>query len=146
MTARFSTLAFMLALAAAPAIAQDGPVVGTPPPQPATAQAGEADDGGLTGTVSDENEWQDLGIAITTFATDADVPTQTNAGSTAQLGRAISQVISSDLKNNGLFKPTGPDGLPQPTLPEVQSPTYATWSGRGADMLVQGYVKAGANG
>lgn len=146
MTARFSTLAFMLALAAAPAMAQDGPVVGTPPPQPTTAQASEADDGGLTGSVSDENEWQDLGIAITTFATDADVPTQTNAGSTAQLGRAISQVISSDLKNNGLFKPTGPDGLPQPTLPEVQNPTYATWSGRGADMLVQGYVKAGANG
>jgi len=146
MTLRFSTsksvLAILLALVAAPAVAQEGPVAGTPAPQP----AGEADDGGLTGSVSDENEWQDLGIAITTFATDRDVPTQTNAGSTAQLGQAISQVIASDLKNNGLFKPTGPAGLPQPTLPEVQMPTYATWSGRGADMLVQGYVKSGADG
>jgi TolB protein len=146
MTLRYSTpkltLALMLALSAAPVFAQDGPVAGTPAPQPAA----EADDGGLTGSVSDENEWQDLGIAITTFATDRDVPTQTNAGSTAQLGQAISQVIASDLKNNGLFKPTGPGGLPQPSLPQVQSPDYPTWSGRGADMLVQGYVKAGADG
>ncbi|WP_288486857.1 Tol-Pal system beta propeller repeat protein TolB [uncultured Novosphingobium sp.] len=145
MTLRFSTLAFLLAtatgLAAAPAFAQDAPA-----PPVAEQPTNEADDGGLTGSVSDENEWQNIGIAITTFATDRDVPTQTNAGSTAQLGQAISQVIASDLKNNGLFKPTGPDGLPQPTLPEVQTPSYATWSGRGADMLVQGYVKASADG
>ena len=145
MTLRYPTLAFLLALVAAPVLAQDGAVVGTPPPQPATTEA-PADDGGLTGSVSDENEWQDLGIAITTFATDRDVPTQTNAGSTAQLGQAISQVIASDLKNNGLFKPSGPGGLPQPSLLQVQSPDYPTWSGRGADMLVQGYVKAGADG
>ena len=118
MTLRYPTLAFLLALVAAPVTAQDGAVVGTPPPQPATTEA-PADDGGLTGSVSDENEWQDLGIAITTFATDRDVPTQTNAGSTAQLGQAISQVIASDLKNNGLFKPSGPAGLPQPSLPQV---------------------------
>ncbi len=145
MTLRFSALAFLLAtatgLAAAPAFAQDAPA-----PPVAEQPTNEADDGGLTGSVSDENEWQNIGIAITTFATDRDVPTQTNAGSTAQLGQAISQVIASDLKNNGLFKPTGPDGLPQPTLPEVQTPSYATWSGRGADMLVQGYVKASADG
>jgi len=145
MTLRYPKLAFLLALVAAPVTAQDGAVVGTPPPQPATTEA-PADDGGLTGSVSDENEWQDLGIAITTFATDRDVPTQTNAGSTAQLGQAISQVIASDLKNNGLFKPSGPGGLPQPSLLQVQSPDYPTWSGRGADMLVQGYVKAGADG
>ena len=149
MTLRFSTLgsalALMLTSVAGPLAAQDGPVVGTPAPAPATPAAG-ADEGGLTGSVSDENEWQDLGIAITTFATDRDVPTQTNAGSTAQLGQAISQVIASDLKNNGLFKPSGPDGLPQPNLPQVQAPDYPTWSGRGADMLVQGYVKAAADG
>jgi TolB protein len=55
-------------------------------------------------------------------------------------------VIASDLKNNGLFKPAGPDGLPQPSLPQVQMPDYPSWTGRGADMLVQGYVKAGADG
>lgn len=145
MIVRSLTLTFLLALCTtAPALAQDGPLA--PVPQPGAATTEEVDDGGLTGSVSDENEWQDLGIAITTFATDRDVPTQTNAGSTAQLGRAISQVIASDLKNNGLFKPNGPDGLPLPSLPQVQSPDYPGWSGRGADMLVQGYVKAGADG
>jgi TolB protein len=150
MTARSLTLAFLLALGAtAPVAAQDGPLVPLPQqtrPQAAAPAEEVADDGGLTGSVSDESEWQDLGIAITTFATDRDVPTQTNAGSTAQLGRAISQVIASDLKNNGLFKPAGPDGLPQPSLPQVQMPDYPSWTGRGADMLVQGYVKAGADG
>lgn len=145
MIVRSLTLAFILALGAtAPVAAQDGPLA--PVPQPGAPAEEVADDGGLTGSVSDESEWQDLGIAITTFATDRDVPTQTNAGSTAQLGQAISQVIASDLKNNGLFKPTGPGGLPQPSLPQVQSPDYPSWTGRGADMLVQGYVKAGADG
>jgi TolB protein len=145
MTERSLTLVLILTLfGATPASAQVGD-----PPFSITATASpveENSDNVLTGSVSDENEWQDLGIAITTFATDRDVPTQTNAGSTAQLGQAISQVIASDLKNNGLFKPSGPGGLPQPSLPQVQSPDYATWSGRGADMLVQGYVKAGADG
>ncbi len=86
MTIRSLTLALVLALGAtAPVVAQDGPLA--PVPQPG-APVQDADDGGLTGSVSDENEWQDLGIAITTFATDRDVPTQTNAGSTAQLGQA----------------------------------------------------------
>jgi TolB protein len=146
MITRSLTLCLVLAFGgSAAAVAQDVPPT-APAATTASAPGGEADDGVLTGSVSDESEWQDLGIAITTFATDRDLPTQTNAGTTAQLGQAISQVIAADLKNNGLFKPTGPAGLPQPTLPEVQSPTYATWSGRGADMLVQGYVKAGADG
>lgn len=109
---------------------------------PSSAEA----DGGLEVTVSDDSEWQDLGIAITSFATDADVPTSTNAGSTAALGRALSQVVASDLKNNGLFKPTGPDGLPQPLYAQVQAPDYGIWASRSADMLVQGYVRAGTNG
>jgi len=143
MNVRGLTLALMLTVAAvAPAAAQDA----APLAVPVQAAEPQEDDGGLTGSVSDENEWQDLGIAITSFATDRDVPTQTNAGSTAQLGQAIAQVIASDLKNNGLFKPTGPGGLPRPSLPQVQMPDYATWSGMGADMLVQGYVKSGADG
>lgn len=106
----------------------------------------EDTDGGLEVTVSDESEWQDLGIAITTFATDSDVPTQTNAGSTSALGRALSQIVAGDLKNNGIFKPTGPDGLPQPAYGQVQAPDYGIWSSRNANMLVQGYVRAGAGG
>lgn len=96
--------------------------------------------------VVDDSDWQDLGIAITSFATDADVPTRTTEGSTAALGRSISQVIAANLRNNGLFKPSGPAGLPQPSYPQVQEPDYATWNGRQAEMLVQGYVRAGGDG
>jgi len=112
--------------------------------QPQTTPAEE--DEGLTGTVSDEAQWQDLGVAITAFATDLDVPTQTNAGSTAALGRALAQVVSDNLRNNGLFKPSGPSGLPQPSFDQVQAPDFPTWSARSAEMLVQGYVRAGGDG
>lgn len=128
------------------AIAQTAPaapVLDAPAPG---ASPGAETDGGLEVTVSDDSEWQDLGIAITSFATDADVPTQTNAGSTGALGRALSQVVAGDLKNNGLFKPSGPDGLPQPAYAQVQAPDYNVWAPRGADMLVQGYVRAAAGG
>ncbi|MEO0690661.1 MAG: Tol-Pal system protein TolB, partial [Pseudomonadota bacterium] len=51
-------------------------------------EASEADDeGGLTFTVTDENDWQDLGVAIPAFATDQDRPTPANAQGTAALGR-----------------------------------------------------------
>jgi len=119
---------------AAPLAAQTEPV--TPPPA----------DGGLTGSVSDETPWQDLGIAIPTFPTNADVPTQASAGSTAALGKALAQVVTADLKNNGLFKPTGPDALPQPSFGQVVAPDFSIWSGRGAEMLVHGYVRAAGNG
>jgi TolB protein len=134
------------ALAFAPsAFAQPAPVPAAPPAVVAAPPAEDAE-GGLTGTVSDEATWQDLGIAITAFATDQDAPTQTNAGSTASLGRALSEVISADLRNNGLFKPSGPSGLPQPAYPQVQAPDYPVWTGRSAEMLVQGYVRANSDG
>ncbi|MBW8755343.1 MAG: Tol-Pal system protein TolB [Sphingomonadales bacterium] len=149
MTIRFSLLAAPLVLGAlvlgSPAFAQPVPV-----PAPVTPPAGQptppADDGGLTGTVSDEAAWQDLGIAITAFATDQDLPTRTNAGSTTSLGRALSDVISADLRNNGLFKPSGPAGLPQPGYPQVPAPDYPIWQARSAEMLVQGYVRANPDG
>ncbi len=130
-----------LALLAAPLPAQQppAPVLPAPPAQP-------AEESGLSGSVSDENDWQDLGIAIPNFPTDADVPTRTTAGSTAQLGRGLAQIISANLRNNGLFKPAGPDGLPQPLWPEVQAPNYGLWQGRSAEMLVQGSVRASPDG
>ena len=134
---RYSLLAFAL-LCSTAAFAQTSAPVQVPPPAPAG--------GGLEVTVSDENDWQDLGVAITVFATDQDVPTQTNAGGTAALGRSVSQVIAADLRNNGLFKPSGPDGLPQPGYGQVQAPEFGVWSARSAEMLVQGYVRAGADG
>jgi TolB protein len=110
--------------------------------QPALPPVAEPD--GLSGSVSDESEWQDLGIAIPGFATDADVPTP--AGSSAALGRQVGEVITADLRNNGLFKPTGPGALPGITYGEVTAPTWGTWSGRGAEMLVHGYVRGEGNG
>jgi TolB protein len=147
MTLRTLFLAATALSLAAPAFAQPtidaAPVPGAEQPVP---QATQGADEGLTGTVSDEAAWQDLGIAITTFATDQDVPTQTNAGSTASLGRALSDIISADLRNNGLFKPSGPAGLPQPGYLQVPAPDYDVWSARSAEMLVQGYVRAAPGG
>lgn len=114
--------------------------------RPSESAAGSDLNGGLQVTVTDDSEWQDLGIAITTFATDRDVPTRASAGSTADLGREISQIIASNLRNNGLFKPSGPQGLPQPSFGQVQSPDYPVWSLRSTEMLVQGYVRANGDG
>ena len=107
---------------------------------------GDEDDGPLRGTVTDESDWQDLGIAIPAFATNRDVPTPANADGTAALGREVARVITANLRNNGLFKPTGPDSLPAPEFQQVRSPVWGSWSGRGAEMLVHGFVNAGSNG
>jgi len=135
-------LAASLALmAASPAVSQEAIE-----PDPVVGVGVQDEEGGLTGSVSDDSEWQDLGIAITTFATDRDAPTSTVAGSTASLGRAVAQVIADNLRNNGLFKPSGPIGLPQPSYDQVQAPDYPVWSLRSTDMLVQGYVRAAPGG
>ncbi len=133
------SLVSAISLMAMPAVAQQ-----INPVSPAVEQAAEST--GLSGSVSDENDWQDLGIAIPDFATDVDAPTQTSAGSTGALGSALAQIISANLKNNGLFKPNGPQGLPRPAFGEVQAPAYASWSGAGAEMLVQGSVQAVSGG
>ena len=137
MKLRLPMLFALVALPAAPVVAQSAPPITIPVPD---------EGGGLTGEVSDDSEWQDLGIAIPAFATDSDVPTQTNAGSTAALGNSIAQIITANLRNNGLFKPVGPDGLPRPTYAQIPAPDFPAWSGRSAEMLVQGYVRAAPGG
>lgn len=124
----------LLAILASPATAQTE----APPP---------VQEEGLTGgSVTDESEWQDLGIAIPAFATDRDTPTQTSAGGTAALGFTLAEIITADLRNNGLFRPTGPGALPRPSMGQVRAPDYGVWSGRGAEMLVHGSVRAGGDG
>ncbi|ANU07304.1 Tol-Pal system beta propeller repeat protein TolB [Paraurantiacibacter namhicola] len=113
-------------------------------PLPALAQ--EDDEGGLNVTVTDENAWQDLGIAIPGFATDRDQPTPANASGTSALGMELGRVVFNDLRSNGLFRPVGPDSLPRPSFPQITAPAYATWRGRSAEMLVQGYVRANPDG
>ena len=126
-----------LALSAAPAAAQE---VAPPPIAP------PAEDEGLAVTVTDENAWQNLGIAIPTFATDRDQPTPANSQGTGALGHELARVVFSDLRNNGLFRPVGPDSLPRPSYQQITSPAFQTWRGRSAEMLVHGYVRAGASG
>lgn len=142
-----------LALAAAPLAAQETPRpsdrdLSAPAPEGGAIETVETaqDDGGLSFTVTDESEWQDLGIAIPGFATDRDVPTQASSGGTAALGKSLAQVVYNDLKFNGLFKPVGPNSLPQPSYPEITAPSWPTWSNRSAEMLVEGYVRARGDG
>ena len=111
-----------------------------------TASQAPAEDEGLTGSVTDESEWQDLGIAIPAFPTNASVATAAEGGNTEALGRNVARVVFNDLRNNGLFKPVGPDQLPEVAFPQVAAPTFDTWRGRSAEMLVQGFVKANDDG
>ena len=135
-----SLLAFGLVMLAVPAAAQQG----TPVQVPNFPIAG--DDGGLTGSVTDDSAWQDLGIAIPSFATNRDVPTPANAQGTAALALELSRVVYNNLRDNGLFRPVGPDSLPQPAYPEITSPAWSSWRGRSAEMLVHGYVRANDDG
>ena len=132
MTVRFALLASAL-LFAAPVSAQE-----TPP-------AAE-DEGGLSVTVTDENAWQDLQLAIPSFATDRNAPTPANTQGTGALALELSRVVYNDLQFNSLFRPTGPDSLPRPSYPDITSPQFGTWRGRGAEMLVQGFVRAQDDG
>ena len=135
------------ALVATPLAAQD---LGAPIPQDQQVESvaieGEDADGPLRGTVTDESAWSDIGIAIPAFATDRDRPTPANEAGTGALGREVARVITANLRNNGLFKPVGPDSLPQPSFPQITAPAFATWSGRSAEMLVHGYVRARDDG
>ncbi len=137
---------FALFLAPVPALAQQEAAA---PPATDTGivlPPEDDDEGGLTGSVTDESAWQDLGIAIPAFATNANVATPANAQGTYELGRELARVITSDLRNNGLFRPVGPDALPRPEFAQINSPSWPTWRARSAEMLVHGYVQAGADG
>ncbi|NVD45785.1 Tol-Pal system beta propeller repeat protein TolB [Qipengyuania atrilutea] len=141
--------ALIVAPLASTAYAQD--LGEAPPPvqdvEQTQVEAGDdVDDGGLTGSVSFEGNLDDLGIAIPAFATDRNVPTTANANGTAALGEELARVITADLRNNGLFEPTGPDALPKPTFANITSPAWTNWTSRGAEMLVHGYVQARGDG
>ena len=83
-------------------------------------------------------------IAVPAMPTPDDV--QTPAGNTATLGRAIAQIISSNLAGSGIFKPIGPAGVKTITFPEARAPDFAHWAGANAELLVQGFVQANPNG
>ena len=132
-----------LALLLAPVAASAQDVSAAPPP---ASDSDTSNDEVLSVTVTDENAWQDLGIAIPGFATDRDQQTPANSSGTSALGMELGRVVFSDLQSNGLFRPVGPDSLPRPTFTQVRAPAYGTWRGRSAEMLVQGYVTGNPDG
>ena len=63
---------------------------------------------------------------------------------TEAMGRQVAEIVASDLRNSGLFTPTGPSGLPGVTFPQVTAPNFGLWNN--AQALVQGFVQAGGDG
>ncbi|OBX18001.1 Tol-Pal system beta propeller repeat protein TolB [Erythrobacter sp. QSSC1-22B] len=136
--------AFAMIFIAAPLAAQNEDL-GEAPPEGGAIEIVEESEG-LSGSVSFEGNLDDLGIAIPAFATDRNVPTPANQSGTAALGIELARVVTANLRNNGLFEPTGPDALPRPEFAQITSPSWATWSNRGAEMLVHGYVRGRSDG
>ena len=97
----------------------------------------------LSVDVTDESA-NDLSIAVPVMPTPQ--TTATPAGTTDALGRQIAEVVASDLRGSGLFKPVGPGGIRAIGYDEVTAPQYEGWAASGADALVQGFVRANPNG
>lgn len=97
----------------------------------------------LSVDVTDESA-ADLSIAIPAMPTPQ--VAQTAAGSTDALGRQVAEVIAANLRNSGLFKPSGPAGIRAIAYPEVTAPAFEGWAAQGAAALVQGFVRANPNG
>ena len=97
----------------------------------------------LSVDVTDESA-NDLSIAVPVMPTPQ--ATATPAGTTDALGRQIAEVVASDLRGSGLFKPVGPGGIRAIGYDEVTAPQYEGWAASGADALVQGFVRANPNG
>ena len=90
-------LILALAFVSAPLAAQDlaQPVAeGGQVETTGTQDSGEDAEGGLTFTVTDENDWSDLSIAIPGFAADRDVDTPANSRGTAALGVEIAKPVA----------------------------------------------------
>ncbi len=83
-------------------------------------------------------------IAIPAMPTPADTPTP--AGSTAVLGMKIANVIAADLKSSGLFNPLSPDKLAKVMPEQVTAPDFAYWGSTGSTTLIEGQVRANADG
>ncbi len=97
----------------------------------------------LSVDVTDDSGSNSLKVAVPALPTGQSVSTP--AGTTDELGVRIAQVIADDLRNSGLFAPTGPEGTRTLSMAEVTAPNYASWGGYEA--LVQGFVRsAGGEG
>jgi TolB protein len=91
----------------------------------------------VTGGISEP-----MPIAVPAMATPQ--PAATPAGQTDALGRQVAQIVTSDLKGSGLFKPVSSDHPVD--YPQVSAPDYGFWGTTGASALVQGFVQANGDG
>jgi TolB protein len=87
---------------------------------------------------------REIPIAVPYMATPR--AAETPAGGTEALGRQVAEIVSTDLRNSGLFTPIGPSGVRPPTFPQVTAPDFPYFSSVGAPNLVQGYVQANGDG
>ena len=129
-----TVFAVLVLLAAGPGFAQDAP-----PAADAAAQTPPPLEVSVTGGVS-----APMPIAIPAMPTAAVV--ETPAGSTETLGRQLADIVANDLRNSGLFTPLGAAQLRAIAFPEVTAPGFDYWGGTGAQALVQGFVRANADG
>lgn len=97
----------------------------------------------LSVDVTDESG-NDLVIAVPAMPTPQAAATA--AGNTDTLGRQIAEVVATDLRGSGLFRPIGPGAVRAINFPEVTAPQFDYWPGTGAQALVQGFVRANADG
>ena len=87
---------------------------------------------------------QPMPIAIPAMPTPTALATA--AGSTDALGGQVSDIITNDLKNSGLFSPLPKGQLRPVSFPQASAPDYGAWLPTGAQALVQGYVQANGDG
>ncbi len=149
----YPVMAMLLAMLAAPALAQAAKVPApaaapaTTAPRPAaTAPAGASDPAAppretVTGDIAAQER---TAVIIPAFATPENATTA--AGTTSALGTQIAAVIAADLERSGLYAPTGPDGIRAIGMTEVTAPQFAGWRSTGAESLVQGFVRADVAG
>jgi TolB protein len=83
-------------------------------------------------------------IAVPFMATPR--PADTAAGNTEALGRQVAEIVSTDLRNSGLFTPIGPGGLRAVGYAQVTAPDFPYFATVGAQNLVQGFVQANPDG
>ncbi|WP_417622850.1 Tol-Pal system beta propeller repeat protein TolB [Parasphingorhabdus sp.] len=92
----------------------------------------------------DNSASEELVIAVPGLPTPQNQDTA--AGSTAELGSKISDVIVSDLRSSGLFKPIGRNQVRAISFGEVTAPQFPYWSSTSASALIQGFVRGNADG
>jgi len=136
MTIKLLALASAAFLAPINAAAQEAE-----PPATTAAEPGD-DDILVVDVVGGHGDPMDIAVPAMPTPASASTP----AGETGALGRQVAEIVTNNLRNSGLFRPRGPSQLPGVSFAQVTDPAYGTWSGTGAEALVQGYVQANGDG